>query len=143
MGRPRLDTLPFGGEEPPADARQRVEALVAGVLERSPGSTVLYAGGAAPLFGGAPDGIRAAAYGAARADTRVELEQVVVAPGRAELDRVIALARDQALARVVSAGAAPGAARVARTVRTPVSYLPGGVHRIRVRAVGAPAGAMS
>ncbi|MGW9120731.1 hypothetical protein ACWGRV_29680 [Streptomyces sp. NPDC055663] len=143
VGRPRLDTLPFGGEAPPADARQRVDALVAGVLERSPGSTVLYAGGAAPLFGGAPDGIWAAAYGAARADTRVELEQVVVAPGRAELDRVIALARDQALARVVSAGAAPGGARIARTVHTPVSYLPGGVHRIRVRAVGAPAGAAS
>ncbi|MGW8886145.1 hydantoinase/oxoprolinase N-terminal domain-containing protein [Streptomyces sp. NPDC055749] len=141
VGRPRLDTLPFGGDDLPGDARQRVDALVAGVLERAPGSTVLYAGGAATHFGGAPDGVFAAAHGAAHADIRVELEQVVVAPGRAELDRLLGLARDQALARVVSAGAAPGGARIARVVHTPVSYLPGGVHRIRVRAVGAPSGA--
>ncbi|MFB6779047.1 hypothetical protein ACFCX0_16870 [Streptomyces sp. NPDC056352] len=141
VGRPRVNTLPFGGEDLPTDARPRVDALVAGVLERAPGSSVLYAGGAAPHFGGDREAISAAAYGAARADTRVELEQVVVAPGRAELDRLIGLARDQALARVVSAGAAPGGARVARAVHTPVSYLPGGVHRIRVRAVGPPAGA--
>ncbi|MGG8406769.1 hypothetical protein ACM614_09225, partial [Streptomyces sp. 12297] len=61
-----------------------------------------------------------------------EVDQVAVAGGSGELERLLGLARDQALARVVAAGAA----RIAFAAHTPVSYLPEGVHRLRVRAAG-------
>ncbi|MGW6710607.1 hypothetical protein ACWGDE_37735, partial [Streptomyces sp. NPDC054956] len=125
----------------------QVADLVAGVRRRTPGGVLLAAGGdcaLVPVRAQDPAAaIAAAAYGAARSDVVAEVDQVVVAGSRGELDRLLGLAREQALARVVAAGAAPDTARVAFAAHTPVSYLPEGVHRLRVRAAGSPSGTPS
>ncbi|MDJ1131336.1 hydantoinase/oxoprolinase family protein [Streptomyces iconiensis] len=140
----------IGGEgegEGDGDLPARVAWLVAGVTERAPGGALLYAGGAARAAG-APEAVargalRATAYGAARGTTRVELERVVVAAGDAEFARLRDQLCGQALTRAVAAGADPDSVRVDRVTHSPVSYLPRGVHRVRVSATGDPAGTAS
>ncbi|MFJ6756083.1 hydantoinase/oxoprolinase family protein [Streptomyces sp. NPDC091273] len=133
---PRADLVGTGAEQ--------VADLVERVRRRIPGGVLLAAGGdcgLVPVRAQDPEAaIAAAGYGAARSDIVAEVDQVVVAGGRGDLDRLLGLARDQALARVLAAGAAPATARVAFAAHTPVSYLPEGVHRLRVRAVGSPSG---
>ncbi|WP_328971772.1 hydantoinase/oxoprolinase family protein [Streptomyces sp. NBC_00239] len=128
----RVDLVRTGAEQ--------VADLVARVRRRTPGGVLLAAGGDSGLVPvGAPDpaaAIAAAAYGAACSEIVAEVDQVAVAGGSGELERLLGLARDQALARVVAAGAAPDTARIAFAAHTPVSYLPEGVHRLRVRAAG-------
>lgn len=87
----------------------------------------------------APESVAAfvVAFGAALAQPMAGVERIVQARGRAELDRALGDARDEALTRVVSAGAAPGSARIAATTVNPLSYLPDGLYRVRVRAEGA------
>jgi hypothetical protein len=127
-----------------ADTAERLAVLVGRSTPRLPQARRILAGGAADLLGPdagelAPHAAHAAALGAAHAHPMAEFEQVIVAGGREELAAAVALVQDQALSRVVAAGAAPESAQVSETTQAPVSYLPEGVHRIRVRAVGAPA----
>ncbi|MFJ6348110.1 hydantoinase/oxoprolinase family protein [Streptomyces sp. NPDC092046] len=142
LARIRTDVLPRA--DLVLTGTEQVAEWVARVRRRAPGGVLLAAGGdcgLVPVRAQDPAAaIAAAAYGAARSDVVAEVDQVAVAEGRDELDRLLGLAGDQALARVVAAGAAPATARVAFAAHTPVSYLPGGVHRLRVRAVGSPSG---
>ncbi|MFI6478775.1 hypothetical protein ACIBH1_12645 [Nonomuraea sp. NPDC050663] len=78
-----------------------------------------------------------AAYGATLAVPMAGVERIVRARGTAELDRAVGDAQDEALTRVLSAGAVPGSARVSSVAVNPLSYLPDGLFRLRVRAEGA------
>lgn len=146
---PEIETLSFdsrGGSAAavPAEllrqAREDIGRLVARVRERTPGAPVIAAGGAAWML---PETTlepwqqqTAAAYEAAASDIAAEVAQVAVAAGRTELERVVESVSGRALAAVIAAGAKPVSARIGSVAHAPVSYLPGGVHRIRVRAVG-------
>ncbi|MFB7592457.1 hydantoinase/oxoprolinase family protein [Streptomyces sp. NPDC056169] len=139
LGAP--DIVEIVGESPAGS----VAAQAARLRERLPGSATLYTGGAAESVGAPPADaatraarLTDAARYAARAECRVELEQVVSAAGRAELDQLLAAARDHALSRCVAAGAAPDSVRVEGLAHAPVAYLPAGVHRVTVRAAGEP-----
>ncbi|MFD5389770.1 hypothetical protein ACFWMG_33615, partial [Streptomyces sp. NPDC127074] len=79
-----------------------------------------------------------AARFAATSVCRIESEQLVVTAGSAEFELRLANARDRALSRVVAAGAAPDTARIESVSHAPVAYLPAGVHRVTVHAVGQP-----
>ncbi|MFF1400166.1 hypothetical protein ACFVZD_41145 [Streptomyces sp. NPDC058287] len=143
LGGPRMALLSHEpGKIDPAAAL----ALVERERERLPDADVVWTGGSVPTLhasGAVIDGVDPrsdAAFFAARADCSVEFEQVVVAAGRAELDALLETASGHALSRVVAAGATPGSARVDRIAHTPVSYLPAGVHRVRIRATGLPSG---
>ncbi|MFD4373889.1 hydantoinase/oxoprolinase family protein [Streptomyces sp. NPDC058486] len=156
LGAPEVVETDGTADEATAWLPASVPATVARLLERVPGADVLYTGGRAETFGAPPatgDEAReeaatpfgrtprltdAARY-AATADCRVELEQVISAAGRAELDQSLDAVRDHALSRCVAAGAAPGAVRIESLAHAPVAYLPAGVHRVTVRAAGAPA----
>ncbi|MEV0577337.1 hydantoinase/oxoprolinase family protein [Streptomyces sp. NPDC050392] len=133
LGGPRTTVLPYGsgGFDPAAAA-----ALADRERERLPDAEVVWTGGAAPASGAESGGD--AALFAARADCGVEVEQIVVATGRAELEALLDTACGHALSRAVAAGAAPGSVRVDRMTHAPVSYLPAGVHRVRIRATGLP-----
>ncbi|MFJ5044164.1 hydantoinase/oxoprolinase N-terminal domain-containing protein [Streptomyces sp. NPDC088719] len=134
LGGPRTTVLPYAsGAFDPQEARHLVERE----RERLPDAEVVWTGGAAPA---GPDSADDAARFAARADCGVEIEQIVVATGRAELEALLEAARGHALSRAVAAGATPGSVRVDRSTHTPVSYLPAGVHRVRIRATGLPSG---
>ncbi|MFG2074832.1 hypothetical protein [Nonomuraea maritima] len=80
----------------------------------------------------------AAAYGATLGRPVAQVERIVQARGQVELDRELQRARDEALTRVVSAGAAPGSAWIAETMVNPMSYLPDGLYRVRVKGEGVP-----
>ncbi|GAA4099963.1 hypothetical protein [Nonomuraea soli] len=82
-------------------------------------------------------GAHLAAYGATLAVPMAGVERIVRARGTAELDRAVSDAQDEALTRVLSAGAVPGSARVSSVAVNPLSYLPDGLFRLRVRAEGA------
>ncbi|MGW2077442.1 hypothetical protein ACWCOW_11020 [Streptomyces sp. NPDC001939] len=118
-----------------ADAgADEVAAVVARLAERAPGAPVLRTG---------PDAEAAEApFDAARhvagAECRAEIERIVSAAGRAELDHLLDATRGHALAQAVAAGAAPGTVRVRSFAHAPVAYLPAGVHRVTVQAVGEP-----
>lgn len=120
--------------------RAQVEQLVERVMERAPDALVVATGGTAWLAPGTPEpwAPGAAAFGAASAEAVAEVERVGVATGRSELDRLLALATEEALARVLAAGGAPDGVRIVSASHTPMAYLPEGVHRITVRAAGAP-----
>lgn len=122
------------------EARAAVQAMIEKVRERAPGLPVLLGGGASWLADGRvpADPLALTALGAAVSAPLAEVEMVALAGGSAELDQTLAMACDEALARVVAAGAAPGSATIAAAGHAPVSYLPEGIHLIRVRAVGAP-----
>lgn len=136
LGGPRMTVLPYAAGE--FDA-QVVSALVAREQERLPDAEVVWTGGKAPSADRS-ETVTDAALWAARADCGVDFEQIVVATGRSELEALLEAARGRALSRAVAAGATPGSVRVDRMTHTPVSYLPAGVHRVRIRATGQPSG---
>ncbi|QWF85383.1 hydantoinase/oxoprolinase N-terminal domain-containing protein [Amycolatopsis sp. CA-230715] len=78
----------------------------------------------------------AAAVGAARSRPEITIERLVRAESDAALDRVRGTLSEQALAQTTSAGADPATPRVEQVRATPVSYLPGGIHHLVVRASG-------
>jgi hypothetical protein len=102
---------------------------------RAPGQAALDLTPDRPVPAADPDGV-AIAYGAALAEPEAQVERIVVARGRAELDRALQEAGDEALTRVLSAGGAPGSARIVDTTVNPLSYLPEGLYRIRITAMG-------
>ncbi|MEV6355731.1 hydantoinase/oxoprolinase family protein [Streptomyces hydrogenans] len=153
-GRAEAFGAPAGPAEPAAGDREpgtggpgtRTDARTVVLTGAGAGArTDARTGAAQPTTGTAPapHGHRSrltdAARYAAGADCRIEVEQVISAAGRAELDQSLAAVRDHALSRCVAAGAAPGSVRIESLTHAPVAYLPAGVHRVTVRAAGAPA----
>ncbi|MGW3564180.1 hydantoinase/oxoprolinase family protein, partial [Streptomyces sp. NPDC000941] len=145
LGSPEIhEVRPGAPGDTPAEAAETAR-LIAGQLARVPDAEPLYTGGGAERVGAAPadPALRAArltdaARFAATADCRVGFEQIVAAAGRSELDRLLTAARDHTLSRAVAAGAAPLTVRIESMAHAPVAYLPAGVHRVTVRAVGRP-----
>ncbi|MFK4267762.1 hydantoinase/oxoprolinase family protein [Streptomyces milbemycinicus] len=148
LGSPEIHEVrpgpPGAPEGTPAEAAEAAR-LIAGQLARMPDAEPLYTGGGAESVGAPPadPALRAArltdaARFAATADCRVGFEQIVAAAGRSELDRLLTAARDHTLSRAVAAGAAPLTVRIESMAHAPVAYLPAGVHRVTVRAVGRP-----
>ncbi|HEY9369716.1 hydantoinase/oxoprolinase family protein [Streptomyces sp.] len=131
------DTLPA---DPNVIAR-----IAARQLERVAGAVLLHTGGGVGDMGAPPAAadVRArltdAARFAATSVCRIASERLVTAAGRAEFELMLATACDRALSRVVAAGAAPDTARIESVSHAPVAYLPAGVHRVTVHAVGQPA----
>ncbi|MFD0078699.1 hydantoinase/oxoprolinase family protein [Streptomyces sp. NPDC127166] len=127
----------------PEDPRDMAH-VTARQLERLAGAVLLHTGGGAESVGAPPAAADArarltdAARFAATSVCRIEFEQLVAAAGRAEFEQRLATARDRALSRVVAAGAAPDTARIESVSHASVAYLPAGVHRVTVRAVGRP-----
>ncbi|MFF6901029.1 hydantoinase/oxoprolinase family protein [Streptomyces hydrogenans] len=154
-GRAEAFGAPVGPGEPPAGDRERgtgrnvtradtrtTVRTGAGADARTDARTDVRTGAGAdadPAPHGRYPRLTDAARYAARADCRIEVEQVISAAGRAELDQALAAVRDHALSRCVAAGAAPGSVRIESLAHAPVAYLPAGVHRVTVRAAGAPA----
>ncbi|MDW6066183.1 hydantoinase/oxoprolinase family protein [Streptomyces sp. FXJ1.4098] len=145
LGSPEIhEVLPGPPGGTPAEAAEAAR-LIARQLARVPDAELLYTGGGAESVGAPPADptLRAArltdaARFAATADCRVGFEQIVAVAGRSELDRLLAAARDHTLSRAVAAGAAPLTVRIESMAHAPVAYLPAGVHRVTVRAVGRP-----
>lgn len=75
------------------------------------------------------------AIGAAIAQVGGELDRVVRITERTR-DHVLAEAKTEAIARAEAAGARPGSVEVVDIEEIPLTYLPGGATRIRVKAVG-------
>lgn len=78
----------------------------------------------------------AAAVGAAVAQPAAEVDRVLVEPAGGDVADVVDQASEEALARTVSAGASPNSVVVTGVHTSPVSYLPGNVVRVQVRAAG-------
>ncbi|RJQ67634.1 hypothetical protein D5S17_33400 [Pseudonocardiaceae bacterium YIM PH 21723] len=123
-------------------ATEQLRRLAAGVAgDRTPIVVVGPAADLGPAITGLdvtlPDHASCApAIGAAMAEPAAEVERVVVTGNRTDLDRSLTLATEQAMAGVISAGADPAGVEVTESSATHISYLPGSVFRLRVRATG-------
>lgn len=131
------------------DGLAKIAGRIAGTVDRMRASAgplpVLTVGGGSVLVaGGLPgfDDVRrpehfavAGAVGAAIAQVGGEVDRVFDAHegGR---DAAVGRARAQAVERAERAGARPGTVKVVDVEEIPLTYLPGGATRIRVKAVG-------
>ncbi|MFE2167138.1 hydantoinase/oxoprolinase family protein [Streptomyces sp. NPDC059447] len=145
LGSPVIHEVgPGVSDTQPADP-DVIARVAARQLERVAGAVLLHTGGGVGERGAPPAAadVRArltdAARFAATSVCRIASERLVAAAGRAEFELRLATARDRALSRVVAAGAAPETARIESVSHAPVAYLPAGVHRVTVHAVGQPA----
>jgi len=128
---------------------ERIEQTVARAVDRmkttpEPVSVVVVGGGSVLLgedLPGAsalikPDhGGVANAIGAAIAQVGGEIDRVLSLQQRSR-DQVLEQAMQEAIDKAVAAGAVPGSVQVVEVEEVPLTYLPGNVARIRVKAVG-------
>ncbi len=131
------------------DGLARIAGRIAETVDRMRASSgplpVLTVGGGSVLVsGGLPgfDDVRrpehfavAGAVGVAIAQVGGEIDQVFPVPEGCR-DAVLERARAQAVERAERAGAKPGTVDVVDVEEIPLTYLPGGATRIRVKAVG-------
>ncbi|MGH8900768.1 MAG: hydantoinase/oxoprolinase N-terminal domain-containing protein [Egibacteraceae bacterium] len=127
----------------------RIEQAVAEAVDRMKVSPelvpVVVVGGGSVLLGerlpGVSELIRpghfavANAVGAAIAQVGGEVDRVF-SLGHQSRDQAVAQARQEAVDRAVSGGAVSGSVEVVEVEEVPLTYLPGNVTRIRVKAVG-------